>query len=355
MKPSISASIQAAHIRVSTSHGVVPYLLNVVKLPTTAHSGMHTQTMAASRQVWNCFQLHLLCFDTYYLQLMDINYERYPVTLTHLHVLPVLMWPPLQPPSAVFNTLGAIPKARQSLHTMFSLAHRHGDILREGWKNILDCLLTLFKAKLLPDCLVEVRNHSPCIPAMPPIPPLCGLYLGGEEGCHRVSYFMSCGIKLQEHKWSSIEVTCLICTTSSDMPPGIPSLQVEDFLHPEGKVSLYREEAPARTDSSLLSSLYSYWLLSNDSLGAGGGSGGGKNLSPSEVKAQKVALKCVKVSSFIVCWGCWEKGLSMSNQHTKRWFSNLVRLSWARRKYSTPSFSLLSLFPIQLLPIKTWL
>lgn len=73
------------------------------------------------------------------------------------------------------------------------------------------------------------------------------------------------------------------------------SLQVEDYLHSEGKVSLYREEAPTRTDSSLLSSLYSYWLLSNDSVGTGGGAGGGKNLSPSEIKARKVALKCVKV------------------------------------------------------------
>ena len=39
---------------------------------------------------------------------------------------------------------------------MFSLAQQYGDILREGWKNLLDCLLALFKAKLLPDRLVEV-------------------------------------------------------------------------------------------------------------------------------------------------------------------------------------------------------
>ena len=77
-------------------------------------------------------------------------------------------------------------------------------------------------------------------------------------------------------------------------------LQVEDYLHPEGKISLLREETPStRTDSSLLSSLYSYWLLSNDS-GQGGG-GGSKNLSPSEIKARKAALKCVKVSS--LCYG----------------------------------------------------
>ena len=53
-------------------------------------------------------------------------------------------------------TLGTSSKVRMCLYTMFSLAHQHGDILREGWKNILDCLVTLFKAKLLPDELVQV-------------------------------------------------------------------------------------------------------------------------------------------------------------------------------------------------------
>ena len=66
--------------------------------------------------------------------------------------------PPPQTPSSVFLMLGTNPKVRQSLHTMFALSHRHGDILREGWKNILDCLLTLFKAKLLPESLVEVSE-----------------------------------------------------------------------------------------------------------------------------------------------------------------------------------------------------
>ena len=65
---------------------------------------------------------------------------------------------------------------------------------------------------------------------------------------------------------------------------------MSDFLHPEGKASLYREEAPIRQDSSILSSLYSYWLLSNDQ--------SGKALTPSEIKARKTALKCIQV------WGC---------------------------------------------------
>lgn len=51
-------------------------------------------------------------------------------------------------------------KAQQSARTLFALAHRHGDILREGWKNIMDCMLQLFKAKMLPKSLVEVRKIS---------------------------------------------------------------------------------------------------------------------------------------------------------------------------------------------------
>ena len=50
-------------------------------------------------------------------------------------------------------------KSQQSARTLFALAHRHGDILREGWKNIMDCMLQLFKAKMLPKSLVEVRKQ----------------------------------------------------------------------------------------------------------------------------------------------------------------------------------------------------
>jgi len=64
--------------------------------------------------------------------------------------------------------------------------------------------------------------------------------------------------------------------------------QVEDFLHPEEKISLFREETPVRTDSSLLSSLYFYWVSNDQS---------GKVLTPSEIRAQKTALKCVKVGT----------------------------------------------------------
>ena len=63
---------------------------------------------------------------------------------------------PPQPPSAMFLSIGLNQKVRNSIQTVFTLAHRHSNILREGWKNLLDCLLALFKAKLLPEGLVEV-------------------------------------------------------------------------------------------------------------------------------------------------------------------------------------------------------
>jgi len=48
-------------------------------------------------------------------------------------------------------------KAQLAARTVFGLAHRHSDILHDGWKNILDCMLQLFRAKLLAEVLVVVR------------------------------------------------------------------------------------------------------------------------------------------------------------------------------------------------------
>ncbi|ELU03437.1 hypothetical protein CAPTEDRAFT_227129 [Capitella teleta] len=49
-------------------------------------------------------------------------------------------------------------KAQLSARTVFNLAQSHGHILREGWKNILDCMLQLYRAKLLPEVLVKVED-----------------------------------------------------------------------------------------------------------------------------------------------------------------------------------------------------
>ena len=59
-------------------------------------------------------------------------------------------------PEQIPISFGMNLKAQLAARTVFTLAHRHGDILREGWKNILDCMLQLYRAKLLPKCMVEV-------------------------------------------------------------------------------------------------------------------------------------------------------------------------------------------------------
>uniref|UniRef100_A0A671TCD3 Golgi-specific brefeldin A-resistance guanine nucleotide exchange factor 1 n=1 Tax=Sinocyclocheilus anshuiensis TaxID=1608454 RepID=A0A671TCD3_9TELE len=56
------------------------------------------------------------------------------------------------------TVFGSNRKAQVAAKTMFSLAHRHGDILREGWKNIMDSMLQLFRAELLPKSMVEVED-----------------------------------------------------------------------------------------------------------------------------------------------------------------------------------------------------
>lgn len=63
---------------------------------------------------------------------------------------------------------GSNPKAHIAAKTVFHLAHRHGDILREGWKNIMEAMLQLFRAQLLPKAMVEVILPSPLPPS--PLP-----------------------------------------------------------------------------------------------------------------------------------------------------------------------------------------
>ena len=62
----------------------------------------------------------------------------------------------LQTPENLPIVFGGNMKAQLAARTVFGLAHRHGDILREGWKNILECMLQLFRAKLLAKSLIEV-------------------------------------------------------------------------------------------------------------------------------------------------------------------------------------------------------
>ena len=68
----------------------------------------------------------------------------------------------IQAPTSAVLTLGTNPKAQKSAKVMFSLAHYHGNILREGWKNILEVLWYLFKVSATtPTVLHEATKYGP--------------------------------------------------------------------------------------------------------------------------------------------------------------------------------------------------
>ncbi|XP_063047451.1 Golgi-specific brefeldin A-resistance guanine nucleotide exchange factor 1 isoform X2 [Engraulis encrasicolus] len=116
------------------------------------------------------------------------------------------------------TTFGSNLKAQVAAKTVFNLAHRHGDILREGWKNIMDCLLQLFRAELLPKPMVEV----------------------------------------------------------------------EDFVEPNGKISLQREETPSQRGESAVQSLMNWLTLS------GAEQSGLRGPSTENQEAKQAALLCIK-------------------------------------------------------------
>ncbi|KAK8721863.1 hypothetical protein OTU49_012614 [Cherax quadricarinatus] len=64
----------------------------------------------------------------------------------------------VEPPEHVTVSFGSNKKAQLAARTVFKLVTSHGDILRDGWKNILDLLLQLFRCRLLPSSLVESED-----------------------------------------------------------------------------------------------------------------------------------------------------------------------------------------------------
>ena len=54
---------------------------------------------------------------------------------------------------------GSDTKAMLATRMVFSLVHKYGDILRAGWKNVLDCLLQLFYCQLLPKEMLEAEDY----------------------------------------------------------------------------------------------------------------------------------------------------------------------------------------------------
>ena len=62
--------------------------------------------------------------------------------------------------------------------------------------------------------------------------------------------------------------------------------QVEDFVHPSGKICLIKEESPSnqKSESGVLSSLYSYFATETANT---------KGPTPEEQEATKIATKCI--------------------------------------------------------------
>ncbi|XP_057703518.1 Golgi-specific brefeldin A-resistance guanine nucleotide exchange factor 1 isoform X3 [Corythoichthys intestinalis] len=113
---------------------------------------------------------------------------------------------------------GSNAKAQTAAKTVFDLAHQHGNILREGWKNILDSMLQLFRAELLPKAMVEV----------------------------------------------------------------------DDFLEPNGKISLQREETPSNRGESAVLSFVNWLTLS------GAEQSGLRGPSMENQEAKQAAILCIK-------------------------------------------------------------
>ncbi|NXX05263.1 GBF1 factor, partial [Larus smithsonianus] len=116
------------------------------------------------------------------------------------------------------TVFGSNSKAHIAAKTVFHLAHRHGDILREGWKNIMEAMLQLFRAELLPKAMVEV----------------------------------------------------------------------EDFVDPNGKIYLQREETPSNRGESTVLSFVSWLTLS------GTEQSGMRGPSTETQEAKRMALECIK-------------------------------------------------------------
>uniref|UniRef100_A0A4W6FHF4 Golgi-specific brefeldin A-resistance guanine nucleotide exchange factor 1 n=1 Tax=Lates calcarifer TaxID=8187 RepID=A0A4W6FHF4_LATCA len=116
------------------------------------------------------------------------------------------------------TVFGSNSKAQTAAKTVFDLAHRHGNILREGWKNIMDSMLQLFRAELLPKAMVEV----------------------------------------------------------------------EDFVEPNGKISLQREETPSNRGESAVLSFVNWLTLS------GAEQTGLRGPSTENQEAKQAAILCIK-------------------------------------------------------------
>lgn len=56
-------------------------------------------------------------------------------------------------PDQVVLHLGGSGRCQLAVRTLFKITNSHGNGIRASWKNIIDCMQTLYKSRLLPQCL----------------------------------------------------------------------------------------------------------------------------------------------------------------------------------------------------------
>ncbi|XP_076161643.1 sec7 domain-containing protein garz isoform X2 [Ptiloglossa arizonensis] len=85
----------------------------------------------------------------------------------------------VEPEQVVLN-LGGSGKCQLAARALFKITHMHGNAIRASWKNIVDCLQLLYKARLLPKSLTEGKDfidpsgkvsllREPATPKPPPV------------------------------------------------------------------------------------------------------------------------------------------------------------------------------------------
>lgn len=76
--------------------------------------------------------------------------------------------------------LGGSGRSQLAARTLFEVTHRHGDALRASWRNVVDCLQAVYRARLLPRILTEGEDfldlsgkvsliREPTTPRVPPV------------------------------------------------------------------------------------------------------------------------------------------------------------------------------------------
>lgn len=69
-------------------------------------------------------------------------------------------------------TFGLNGKAQMATITAFQMVQKYGDVMRQGWQPVVDCIMQFYRMRILPDELVEAED---------PLDPLTKIKLIKEE------------------------------------------------------------------------------------------------------------------------------------------------------------------------------